>query len=182
MIRSGGYRNIRAVGRDRNRGMPSGGGAVAQLAKQVVAPRPQVARPVQRQGIIRSGGYRNIRAVGRDRNRGMPFGGGGAVAQLAIPVVAPRPQVAGRIQCQGMMRSGGYRGVRAVGRDRQRNMPGAGGPVAQPFGIVVAPRPQVAGRIQCAGVRASTGNRGGYMDFVGGFAAIGNLHVPVDLA
>ena len=87
-------------------------------------------------GIRRHG----IGAVRRDRDRNMPIGGG-SVAQLTGIVVSPCPEVAGRIQRQGMLVSGGYRGVPALGSDRQRGMPFSSGAVAQLTGPVAAPCP-----------------------------------------
>src|SRR5450756_1721047 len=80
-----------------------GGGAVAQLAGAVVAPGQHLSAGGQRQAVVApagDGGDGGPRGQA-DRNRGAAVVGG-AVAQLAVEVVAPGQDLSGRGQRQAV--------------------------------------------------------------------------------
>ena len=129
---------------DRNRGAAVGGGAVAQLAGAVVAPGQDLAGGGQRQAVVTTsgdGGDGGPRGQA-DRNRGAAVGGG-AVAQLAVAVVAPGQDLAGGGQRQAVGAAGcdgGDGGPRGQA-DRNRGAAVGGGAVAQLAVGRCSPRP-----------------------------------------
>src|SRR5258706_4094495 len=77
------------AGEDLCRSRPNLVGAVAELAKIVVAPRPYRAAGLDRERMLEAGGGR---LDAEQHTRGHRAVGGAAVAELAVVVRAPRPQ------------------------------------------------------------------------------------------
>ena len=128
-------------------------GVAAELYLGVVSPGPDVAIPVQGHGVSASGGHLGeFHSRGRgDTGRSGPVCGG-AVAELAVLVVAPCVQVAVAADGEGVGLSGGYLG---------EPYPGGGGVDAHvgaappgPLGGVGSPPapPGGQGRIPCYGL------------------------------
>src|SRR6266851_3304048 len=105
-----------------NRDVAAGGGAVAQLAGGVVAPGQNPAGGGQRQAVVAAAGDGRYKGAGRegDRNRGTEIGGG-AVAQLAVGVVAPGEDLTGGRQRQAVATPGGDGGDRCPQGQAYRN-------------------------------------------------------------
>nr|GEU28309.1 hypothetical protein [Tanacetum cinerariifolium] len=100
--------------------------ALAQLAEQVIAPRPQRAVGADRHGkTVAHGHLLPDIAVARNRDRGIAARIG-AVTELALDVQAPAVQAAIGLEGDGLVAAGGHLGPRRDGREIEGRRHGGG--------------------------------------------------------
>ena len=142
---------VRVAGRDGNPVAPADHGrrqgegltesSIPELAKSVIAPRPNDTIAFQSQTVdTTTGNGDDITQTGHGHRQCAAVGG--AVAKLAKSVVAPRPDISAARQCQAVVRPAGNGDDITQTEHLDRHGAAVGGAVAELAKSVVAPGPE----------------------------------------